>query len=77
MCEVVVLDRQFEPIWRVGLPSARSPMGVLGRVHYGPTVWAPGWFMPPRAGTWVTIGDTGTQRWELAEAACDGDVTVR
>ena len=45
----------------------RSPMGVLGRVDYGPTMWAPGWFLPPRAGTWVTIGDTGTQRWELAE----------
>jgi hypothetical protein len=45
----------------------RSPMGVLGRVDYGPKVWAPGWFMPPRAGTWVTIGDTGIQRWELAE----------
>jgi hypothetical protein len=45
----------------------RSPMGVLGRVDYGPNFWAPGWFQPPRAGTWVTIGDTGTQRWELAE----------
>jgi hypothetical protein len=45
----------------------RSPMGVLGRVDYGPTMWAPGEFLPPQAGTWVTIGDTGTQRWELAE----------
>jgi hypothetical protein len=45
----------------------RSPMGVLGRVDYGPTVWAPGWFLPPRAGTWVTIGRTRIQRWELAE----------
>jgi hypothetical protein len=45
----------------------RSLMGMLGLVEYGPHVGAPGWFMQPRAGTWVTISRTGLQRWELGE----------
>jgi hypothetical protein len=44
----------------------RSPMSLLGRVDYGPAVW-PGWFEPPRAGTWVTRCGRTIQRWELAE----------
>jgi hypothetical protein len=44
----------------------RSPMSLLGRVDYGPTVW-PGWFEHPQAGTWVTRCGRTIQRWKLAE----------
>lgn len=44
----------------------RSPMSMLGQVAYDPPWW-PGWFEPPRAGTWVTTFARRIQRWELAE----------
>lgn len=45
----------------------RSPMSLLGRVDYGLGMVAPGGFERPSDGVWTTTGDTGSQRWKLAE----------
>jgi hypothetical protein len=74
--EVLLASVQSEgSCWHVLV--RRRPMQLLGRVDYGLKVWAPGGFKRASGGTWTTSGDTGIQRWKLAEDPASGSATSR